>query len=105
MRTGVGTGVAPAARMQSLAEARPNGANDRGPTAGVAVETSIIELVLAACEGSEDEFAIDIEIASRIQTGAVSLLRRDRDAMQRRTEPLETPRPAMGLPAAHPLAR
>ena len=85
------------------------------------VEISLIDLVLAATDASEDEFEVSDGIADLIESGAVSLLSRGRDPMQRCLEPapalsvlpvlpelstelriLTTP---TALPAPHPLAR
>ena len=75
------------------------------------VEISLIDLVLAATDASEDEFEVSDGIADLIESGAVSLLSRRQDPMQRCLEPAP-PLPALGilttptaLPAPHPLAR
>jgi len=66
------------------------------------IESSLIDLVLAATELSEDESEVNDGIATLIQSGAVAILPRNRDLMQRRaakTAPLEA------LPALYPPAR
>ena len=65
------------------------------------IESSLIDLVLAATEFSEDESEINDGIAALIQSGAVAILPRDRDLMQRRAAKTAPPTP---LPALYPPA-
>ena len=66
------------------------------------IESSLIDLVLAATEISEDESEINDGIATLIQSGAVAILSRDRDLMQRRAARTAPPKL---LPALYPPAR
>lgn len=63
------------------------------------VEVSLIDLVLAATDVSEDEFEVNDGITHLIQSGAVTILSRDRDPM------LHCDPPDGALPASHPLTR
>lgn len=63
------------------------------------VEVSLIDLVLAATDVSEDEFEVNDGITHLIQSGAVTILSRDQDPM------LHCTPPDGALPAPHPLTR
>jgi hypothetical protein len=64
-------------------------------------QVSIIDLVLAATESSEDEFEINDGIAGLIRSGAVRILARKDDPMLARAdEPAARP-----LPALNPASR
>jgi hypothetical protein len=61
------------------------------------VEISLIDLVIAATDLSDDEFEVSDGIESLIRSGAVSILSREHDAMQQCLSPghsLPTPHPA-----------
>jgi hypothetical protein len=63
------------------------------------IEVSLIDLVLAATDASEDEFEISDGITHLIQSGAVTILSREQDPM------LHCTPPDAALPAPHPLTR
>jgi hypothetical protein len=63
------------------------------------VEVSLIDLVLAATDVSEDEFEVDDGIRHLIRSGAVTILSREQDPMLHATPP------DGALPAPHPLTR
>ena len=75
------------------------------------IQLSLIDLILAATESSEDPSEINDGIADLIRTGAVRILPRKQDPMLRRMDPGETPLSGSetgsrtaALPAPHPLA-
>ena len=71
------------------------------------IQLSLIDLILAATESSEDESEINDGIAELIRTGAVRILPRKDDPMLQRMGPAETPLSGgetAALPALYPLA-
>jgi len=58
------------------------------------IELSIIDLVLAATESSEDEFEVNDGIAQLIESGEVRILAREQDPMLRRVAALAPERAA-----------
>ena len=87
--------------MDSLDEALDTQPTQPGNSPQPAIEVSLIDLVLAATDLSEDESEINDGIASLIQSAEVAILPRNRDPMQHSA--CETA-PANRLPALYPLA-
>jgi hypothetical protein len=82
----------PTLPAQSAQSAQRFQSSERQP-----VEISLIDLVIAATDLSDDEFEVSDGIESLIRSGAVSILSREHDAMQQCLSPghsLPTPHPA-----------
>lgn len=76
------------------------------PSPQAPIQLSIIDLVLAATEASEDEFEVNDGIAGLIQSGAVKILPRKDDPMLTRGDSLEPEtRVSPPLPALYPASR
>jgi len=76
------------------------------PSPQAPIQLSIIDLVLAATEASEDEFEVNDGIAGLIQSGAVKILPRKDDPMLTRADPPEPEtRVSPLLPTLYPAPR
>ncbi len=84
--------------MASFDESLPNQTHEP-------IGISIIDLVLAATESSEDEGEINDGIAALIQTRTVRILRRRDDPMLRREQAIFPTGEALALPTPQPLTR
>lgn len=75
--------LALASRMESIPEALETQAADSFQPPQPPPEISLIDLILAATDVSEDEGEINDGIAALIQSGEVCILSREQDPMQR----------------------